>query len=292
METVDEEHGDGHGAYSSRHWRDPAGDFRHAVVVNVALEFAAGQAVDANVNHDSSRFDPVPLDEVMDARRGNDDIARSCQFGGVARFRVHAQDRGSRMREQSRRRSADEHAAAQNPGQTATDFDPSRTNECHDAKGRARVGRWEVPVQHALIIRRQPVDILAGRDRLDCFESIDLRRHRKLRQDAIHVWIGVELSNETQNFTLGGCRREAPRARFDTDFRAGFLFVSDVDVTGRVVSDQNHGKKWPPASNGHVSGNARSNVTPRCVADLIAIDDLCRHELGSNRWLRMWQGPT
>src|SRR5262245_10141455 len=50
LDTVLQEHGDGHRADAARHGRDPAGDVLHRFEVDVAGELAVGQAVDADVD--------------------------------------------------------------------------------------------------------------------------------------------------------------------------------------------------------------------------------------------------
>src|SRR5580765_6733259 len=80
LDTVLQQHGDGHGSDASRYRGDRAGDFLYRVEIDVAGELAVRQAVHADVDHAGTWFDHRRGDEFCLADGGDQDI-------GAFRFR-------------------------------------------------------------------------------------------------------------------------------------------------------------------------------------------------------------
>jgi hypothetical protein len=84
------------------------------------------------------------------------------------------------------------------------------------------------------------VDILGGIDRRDHPVGTDLRRQRKLNQNAMHIAIAVELGEQRQQLVLARRRQQAMIRRPHAGFDHHLLLGADIDLARRIVADQHH----------------------------------------------------
>ena len=74
LHGIDEQHGNGHGAYAAWHGGDVAGDLSDVVVVHIAAQFACFVVVHAYVDNDCARFYHVGGEDVGFAYGCDDDV--------------------------------------------------------------------------------------------------------------------------------------------------------------------------------------------------------------------------
>ena len=94
--------------------------------------------------------------------------------------------------------------------------------------------------QHSLADRMKTVDIFVRRNRFENFFRANMRRQRQLDQNAVNVFVFVELVHEREQFSFRNRRRQQMLERFDADFLARFFFVAHVNVRRRIVAHQYH----------------------------------------------------
>ncbi len=80
-------------------------------------------------------------------------------------------------------------------------------------------------------------------DRVDGVDDrlfLDVGRQWQLHQDAVHGRVGVEFGNQVQDVGLAGGGRQAMFQGADTGFLGAQQLVAYVDMTGRIVTDQQY----------------------------------------------------
>ena len=92
------------------------------------------------------------------------------------------------------------------------------------------------------IQRVEPVHVLGRIDRLEHGLGADLRRQRKLHQDAVDRRVGVEPADLCQQRRLGGVRGQADGADGDAGLVGGAVLGAHIDSAGGIVADQHHGQ--------------------------------------------------
>ena len=161
----------------------PATSLR-AAEIDVADQFAV-DPVDADVDHGRAGLEPVALDHVGPADRGDDDVAAADHVGKVAGAAVGDGDRAILPEQQLRHRLADDVRAADHdrlePAEVA-----EPVLEHHDAaQRRARHQRILADRELAGIVDVKAVDILGRIDRADHRFLVDLAGQRQLDEDAV-----------------------------------------------------------------------------------------------------------
>src|SRR5690606_17358911 len=85
---IGQEHGDGHGPHTAWHGRNPARDLAGRFEVDVALQAAVFQAVDAHVDNGRARLDPVGLHHARPAHGGYQNIGFTANGRKITSARV------------------------------------------------------------------------------------------------------------------------------------------------------------------------------------------------------------
>ena len=88
-------------------------------------------------------------------------------------------------------------------------------------------------------------------------------RQRQLYENAVNCRIRIQPVNFCFQFLLGGSFRHLKRSGINTDFLAAFTFVSDIDLTGRIISDQNDSQSGgyaPCLQRSHAFGDFASQL--------------------------------
>src|SRR5215204_5230746 len=84
------------------------------------------------------------------------------------------------------------------------------------------------------------VDIFVWRDRIENSFRMNMRRQWQLHEDAMHMFVLVELMYERQQLSFQYRRRKKMLEGFNPDIFAGFLFIAHIDVRRRVIAHQHH----------------------------------------------------
>ena len=87
-----------------------------------------------------------------------------------------------------------------------------------------------------------PVHVFFQHDAVKADAFIDLRRHRMLQQDAVHLRIGVQFIDFSQQFIRGGALGQDDPERFHADAPAGISLHPDVGRRCRIVADKDGGQ--------------------------------------------------
>ena len=64
-------------------------------------------------------------------------------------------------------------------------------------------------------------------------------RQRRLHENAVKMFRGIELGNQREQFSFGSLISENVRLGNDAEFGAGFFLATDIDLGGRVFTDTN-----------------------------------------------------
>ena len=86
------------------------------------------------------------------------------------------------------------------------------------------------------------IHVLFRVDRVDHRLLGDMLRHRHLAQDARNLGALVELRDQAEQLLLGGFRGKRILLAIKAAFGAGFLFIADVNLAGRVVAHDDNRK--------------------------------------------------
>jgi hypothetical protein len=86
------------------------------------------------------------------------------------------------------------------------------------------------------------VHVLHRVDRADHVRLLDLRRKRKLDEDAAHAPVRVQLGDEREELLLGRLRGQLVVEGLDARLAAGLLFLPHVDRRSGVVADEHGGE--------------------------------------------------
>ena len=122
------------------------------------------------------------------------------------------------------------------------------------------------------------VDVLSRIDKVEYPFLVNSLGKGELNKNAMDRFVAVELFNELAKFVA--CRffwqtiHETPNA----DLRARVFFVAHINLTRRIVSDKNDGKRWLDAR----LFDKTSDLVFNLIADLLrrsfAVKYLSRHD--------------
>jgi hypothetical protein len=139
---------------------------------------------------------------------------------------------------------------------------------CAGHKCRRRIAGRE----HADILKMKTVDIFFRHDGLRNGQFVKLVRQWQLNQNAVDRRIGVEISNQREYLVLGGVgRKRVLHGVKSTRFSRTFL-VSDVDLAGRVLTNDNDRKAGAQAITGGEIGRGLCNCCGYLGSHCLAVD--------------------
>mmetsp|Transcript_14380 Transcript_14380/g.54240 ORF Transcript_14380/g.54240 Transcript_14380/m.54240 type:complete len:274 (+) Transcript_14380:126-947(+) len=202
VDRVLHEHGDGHRPDTSRDGRDGRRYARARLIVTVSNQAVAALArgvllgVDSHIDDNRPRLEPLALDELGLANRGDDDVCPPDLLRHVLRPAVAHGDGPVLGLQQMRHGHAHDVAAAQHHAVLATDGDVVALEQLDAASRRARHGERRIAsaeAQVADVERREAVGVLLHGDLLQDGGLVDLRRQRQLHQNRVHLRVVVEL---------------------------------------------------------------------------------------------------
>ena len=84
----------------------------------------------------------------------------------------------------------------------------------------------------------EAVGVLLRQDGVEDDLAVDLLGERELDQDSVDPRIAIDLVDQRQQVVLAGRGRQPVVRHIDPHRLAGFLFILDVQVRGRIVADQ------------------------------------------------------
>lgn len=233
LEGVAHEEGDGHGADAAWDGSDGGafgGDFGEIHVAGEAVAVFRGgvfDAVDADVDDDGARFDPIGFDHFGATDGGDDDVGAAANGGEVVRTGVGDGDGGVNAfcHEKECHGLADDHGATDDDGFCASGFDACFLEEEEAACGGAgdeAGGVFEGELGDVFGV--EAVHVFAWVDGAHDFFFVDVLGWRRLDEDAVDGGIGVEFGDDFEEFGLGGFGGEGDFTRVEAEFGTGADF--------------------------------------------------------------------
>src|SRR5262249_35220844 len=111
----------------------------------------------------------------------------------------------------------------------------------------------------------------------------NLLGQRHLHQDAMDIGIVVQRAHPREYFGFAGVLWERVVERTQTQFLGNLAFVTDIDLTRRIVSNQHRGEPGHQIVLGLQPRSLRSDPGAEVFRERFAVDDLRRH-LASPNW--------
>ena len=171
-------------------------------------------------------------------------------------------------------RLAHDHAAADDHGIRARRFNAGRLQQPHAAQ-RGAGHKTGFILQHQLgdVLRVEAVHILGGVYFQDHGRLVDMGGRRALHQNAVDGGVRIQVTDDLEQFFLGGIRGENDFTGVHSQLRAFFHFGIHIHLGGGVLPHQNHGQA------GRYSlfpepGNVLSNLFQHLGGYLFSVDDL------------------
>jgi hypothetical protein len=297
-DSVAHEHGDGHGADAAGNRSKKSGRVK-GVGMNVADKHAAlfaefvkalgevfqqarrlggiGNFVGADIDDGSSRADPVGLYVARFAHGRDDNIGATHEFREISRFGVADSDRSVCVHEKESHGLADDVAAAQNDRVGALDRNLVAPKNFHASGGSAGDESRAIGNELAEIDGMKAINVFRGVYGFQYALGIDLRRERELNKDPVNVVVIVQIGNELKHVAGGNIRGRRVKPMSQAELFAGRDLAFDVNVRGRILSNENSGKAGTSAL-GVKAGDVLFELSENFIPDFQAIKSLSGHE--------------
>jgi hypothetical protein len=235
-----------------------------------------GNLVGADIDHGSAGADPVGLEEARFTHGGNENIGATNNFGKIACFGMANGDGGVGMHQQKGHGLADDVAAAEHDGVGAFDGNLVAAKNLHTTGGSASDESGTISDEPSEIHGMEAVDVFHRIDRFEDAFGIDLRRKRKLDENAVDIVVVVEIGDELKNVVSGsvGGRRMKPVGHAELFARSDFAF--DVDVRRGILTDENGGETGTNTL-GVKAGNVLFELGKNFIADFQTVERLSGH---------------
>mmetsp|Transcript_29676 Transcript_29676/g.78865 ORF Transcript_29676/g.78865 Transcript_29676/m.78865 type:complete len:409 (+) Transcript_29676:137-1363(+) len=249
VECVLEQHRDRHRADAARHRRDRPRHLLGGLKVHVADEHVAalvGRArlrVDAHVDDDAARLEPIPLDHLRIADGGDDNVSAAHvrrQVGGARVADGHG--RVHRL-QQVRDGHADDVRPAEHDHLLAAHLDLGSLQKLDAARRRARQRERRLAAAQAHVadvLRREAVDVLLDLDLLEDLGLVDVARQRQLDQNAVHLRVSVQRAHALEQLRLRDALRVLAVDRVEADLVGRALLHPHVGARVGAIADQHH----------------------------------------------------
>jgi hypothetical protein len=295
---VAHQHGDGHGADAAGNGRKKSGRVK-GIGMNVADKHAAlfaefiealgevfqqarrldriGNFVGADIDDGSSRADPVGLDVARFAHGRDDNIGATHEFREISRFGVADGDRSVCVHEKESHGLADDVAAPQNDRVGALDRNLVALKNFHASGGSAGDESRTIGNELAEIDGMKAIDVFRGVYGFQYALGIDLRRQRELNKDPVDVVVIVQIGNKLKHVAGGNIRGRRVKPMSHAELFAGRDLAFDVNVRGRILSNENRGKAGTNTL-GVKAGDVLFELSENFIPDFQAIESLSGHE--------------
>ena len=217
--------------------------------MHIAGELAAGQAIDADIDHHRAVFHHVRRDHIRLARRDDQDIRLACDRTEVAGLGGADRDGRAAIDQHQRHRLAGDIAAADDHGVLTFDGNVVMLQHLHYAVGRAGLKGRFADDQSPKVGMMKPIDIFLRRNRLDDGLVIDVLRYRQLHQKAVDRGIVIQCMDLRQQFRLGSIGRHGVQFGMHADIGARLDFVAHINVGRGIVADDDDRQAGRDAAN-------------------------------------------
>ncbi len=251
--------------------------------VDVADELALGGAVDADVDDQRPRLDPVAADEAGLADAGNDDVGLANEAGQVARRRMADGDGTACHQQLERHRAADDVRLADDHRVLADEVLAGVAQQRHAAVRRAGAQRRAFQHQAPDVVGVEAVDVLHRQDRLGHRFLVDVPGQRQLDQDAVDGGVGIEPRDQVEQLDLRRRRRQVVGERAHAHRLGRPPLVADVDLRRRVLAHQHDGEPGSRATGGEPGSDGGRNLLGDARGARLAVDDAGTHERAFRR---------
>ena len=243
------------------------------LVLDVAHELAALEAVHPDVDDDGALLHPRPLHQLGLPDGSHQDVGARDLAGQVDGSRVSDRDGGVRLEEHHRHRLTDDVGAADDEGPQALRIATRRGQEPHDAGRRAGPRSRESDRERAHVVRVEAVRVLARIDRLEHGPLLDAFRQRELDQDSVDGLVRVQPGHEGKQLRLCRGRGKVVLDGTESHLLAVLALAADVDCGGGIVAHAHHGEPGhDPAPSEFIHAARDLGADLRC--DCLAVDDL------------------
>jgi hypothetical protein len=122
----------------------------------------------------------------------------------------------------------------------------------------------------------QAVDILFKSDRFHHLGRVDVLRQWRLHKNAVHLGIGVELSDARQQRDLSGVGWQAIHPRANANLFAGQGLVTNINGGRRIVANEDDSKSGSVTCSVQARDPSDQRVT-YLGGERLAIDDASGH---------------
>mmetsp|Transcript_68604 Transcript_68604/g.174177 ORF Transcript_68604/g.174177 Transcript_68604/m.174177 type:complete len:386 (+) Transcript_68604:647-1804(+) len=301
VQRVLQQHGDGHRPHASGHGRDPRSDALGRREVHIADEavpqFFRGvlDGVDADVDDNAARLQPLALHEVGLADGSHDDVGLANEGHHVLRARVAHGDSGIHGLQELRHRHAHDVGSADDHGVLASDLDAGALDELDAPGRRAGHGQRRVAALQAEVADvhgRETVGVLLHLDGLQYRGLVDVLRERQLHEDGMHLGVVVELLDLGKQLRLARGLLERHVHRVEVDLRSRCLLIPDVRLRVLSATHQDHGQARRDTVLPLELIREQLYLGPHIVRDGFAVDALRVHLGRAVGGLRLNLGPA
>ena len=258
--------GDRHRPDAARHRRDRTGHRGAFGEGDIAHQAPVRQPVDAHIDDRRTGCDPIPPHHLRPADRRDDQFRAPALGGEVAAARMRDRDRRIRPREQRRDRASDQRGAPEHQRPSACERAALGLEQLHHPERGARDEGGQPFRKPADIERRQPVHVLRRIERVEHGAGADLRRQRKLHQDAVNLRVCGECGELAQQRRFARIRGQPDRAGRDARRLRRAVLRAHIDRARRVVADQHDDEARPESELRHLPRHALPQRAPRYPA--------------------------
>src|SRR5690606_490835 len=298
LQSVRQEHGDGHRTHAARDRRDGGRALLGRVELHVAHEFAVGEAVDADVDDVGALLDPGALDQTGPAHRGHHDVGLSHLGLEVRRARVADRHGGVGAEEKEGHRLAHDVGAPDDHGLLPARVAAGFLEQPHHAEGRARANAVRAAGEElAGVDEVEAVHVLLRCDGVEHLLLVHLAGEGELDEDAVDRRILVEAPNDGEDLRGGRVLREVVLLGVKAHLLAGLDLAPHVDLRGGIVAHPHHREPGRPPALLHEDLRRLGHLAADLRRDRLSVDDACAHAAlvargAKERATRMQSAPT
>src|SRR5215470_6558868 len=197
-------------------------------------------------------LDPIGLHETRFAHRGDDDVRAPHDFGKITRLGMADCDGGVGVHEQERHRLANNVAPAKNNGVRTLNGNVAAAQNFHASRWRAGDETRASADETAEVYGMKAVHVFGGIDRFENALGIDLRRKRKLDEDAVYVVVAIQPIHDGEKRLRGDACGRRVKPACQPNLFAGSDFALHIELGRGILSNENRGKSRTQARGGQM----------------------------------------
>src|SRR5688572_25455844 len=230
LQSVIQQHANGHWTDAAGHRGDRGCAFLSGFKFNVTSKFTVGQTIDADVDDDGSRLDPVTSNKSRFADCHDQYIRPGYFIAQAYCARMTNCHCGMLFEQHQRYWFANDIAPADDHSILAFESTARRLEKFHNPQRRAWPKAIGADNQHSLAHWMETIDIFERRHRLENSFRADVSRKRQLNQNSVNIFIFVQTVNQGKQFLFRNSRGKEVLKRFYSHFFTGFFFVLYIDM--------------------------------------------------------------